>query len=302
MMQRLLIISGRSGAGKTSALHILEDLGYLCIDNLPLSLLPDITERLIRQDHVKKLAVGIDIRNPKLDLENFDVILRQVNTIITPETVFLTAQDAKIIARFSATRRKHPLLDRCQSLSEALATEVEQLKPIAKNAAITIDTSKLNIHELKERIKLKLGQDDRLVVLLQSFGFKHGIPLDADYVFDVRMLPNPHWQLSLRRLTGKDQEVIDFLAQDSDVKNMLADITRFFESWLPSFSSTNRHSISIAIGCTGGQHRSVFIVESLAKAFAQDWQVEILHREAKYWHGHQDFQPSQPDSVRSHQA
>lgn len=282
-MQRLLIVSGRSGSGKTSALHILEDLSYLCIDNLPLSLLPDIVERLLLQNDVKKLAVGIDIRSQKLDLENFDSIMRQVNTIITPEILFLTAQDEQIIARFSATRRKHPLLDVHHSLSDALNAESKRLKTIAVNATITIDTSKLNIHELKERIKIKLGQDSRLLVLFQSFGFKHGIPLDADYVFDVRMLPNPHWQLSLRGLSGRDKAVQDFLEQDADVKNMRADLQRFFENWLPSFSSTNRNSISIAIGCTGGQHRSVFMVESLAQAFAKDWQVQILHRERKHW-------------------
>lgn len=283
-MQRLIILSGRSGAGKTSALHILEDLGYLCIDNLPMSLLPDIVNRLITQDDVQLLAVGIDIRNPELDLNNFDNLLREINTVISPLTIFLTAQDNKLIERFSATRRKHPLFKRYQVLSEAIQAEYEQLKSIAASANITIDTSKLNIHELKERLLLKLGSSSKLVVLFQSFGFKHGIPLDADFVFDVRVLTNPHWHLSLRNKTGKDQAVIDFLAQDADVQKMIDDLTHFFNNWLPNIKQSNRHSISIAIGCTGGKHRSVYIVETLSKLFSEQWQVHTLHRESKQWH------------------
>lgn len=282
-MQRLVIVSGRSGSGKTSALHILEDLGYLCIDNLPLSLIPDIVGRLHAEGHIKRLALGIDIRNPHVDLNDFNHILHAVSSIVSPEVLFLTTQDEQLLARFAATRRRHPLLDRFQSLEEAIEAEEELIKPILHHATIMLDTSKLNIHELKDHIKLKLGQHDSLTVLFQSFGFKHGVPLDADYVFDVRMLPNPHWQAGLRELTGRDKEVINFLEQDSDVSKMLNDIAQFLANWLPSFRDTNRHTISIAIGCTGGQHRSVYLTETLAQRFQKDWSVQTLHRERKYW-------------------
>lgn len=288
-MQRLLIVSGRSGTGKTSAIHILEDLGYLCIDNLPLSLIPDVVERLHVANHVHKLALGVDVRNPSEDLRQFDDVQKQVNTIITPEVLFLTAQDEKLIARFSSTRRKHPLMGArnfgFRSLEEALLTEKKLLEPIADLATLTIDTSNLNIHELKERIKLKVGQGDELLVLFQSFGFKYGVPLDADYVFDVRMLPNPHWQVGLREQTGQDAAVISFLEQDVDVVNMLTDLKTFIGNWLPSFQATNRHTLTVAIGCTGGKHRSVYMAESLAAHFAGDWQTQVLHREIKHWVG-----------------
>lgn len=282
-MQRLVIVSGRSGSGKTSALHILEDLGYLCIDNLPLSLIPDIVGRLHDEGHITQLALGIDIRNPDVDLNEFSHILRELNNVGSPDVLFLTTQDEQLLARYGATRRKHPLLDRFQSLEEAIEAEEALLKPILQHATIMLDTSKLNIHELKDNMKIKLGQHDSLTVLFQSFGFKYGAPLDADYVFDVRMLPNPHWQAGLRELTGRDDDVMSFLEQDSDVKKMLDDIAQFLTNWLPSFRDTNRHSISIAIGCTGGQHRSVYLVETLAQRFQTDWSVQTVHRERKYW-------------------
>lgn len=282
-MKRIVIVSGRSGTGKTSALHVLEDLGYLCIDNLPLSIIPDIVGRLHHEGHIDSLALGIDIRNPHVHLDDFSHILRELNNVVSPDVLFLTSHDEQLLARYGATRRKHPLLDRFQCLEEAIEAEEELLKPILQHATIMLDTSKLNIHELKDHIKLKLGQHDNLTVLFQSFGFKHGAPLDTDYMFDVRMLPNPHWQAGLRALTGRDQEVIQFLEQDADVKKMLSDISQFLTNWLPRFRDTNRHSISIAIGCTGGQHRSVYLVEALAQHFQQDWSVKTIHRERKYW-------------------
>lgn len=283
----LIIVSGRSGSGKTVALSILEDLGYYCIDNLPLSLLPEVSEKLFFEATVNKLALGIDVRTPLADLSQFDEIIAQLNNTISVDILYLTAQDDELVARFGATRRKHPLITHFHSLSDALAAEKNLLAPITKKATITIDTSKLNIHELKQLMGIKLGQENVLTVLLMSFGFKYGVPIDADYMFDVRMLPNPHWQPELRALTGLDTPVQDFFVQNDDVATMQQDIQTFFARWLPSLAIGNRHSVTIAIGCTGGQHRSVYLTEQLAKQLDGicdcRLKIQIKHRELKHW-------------------
>ena len=281
-MKRLLIVSGRSGSGKSSALHMLEDLGYYCIDNLPLSLLPDIVAKLDKENNLELLALGVDVRTPRSDLMQFEQILEQLKQFAAPEVLFLKAREDVLIARYGATRRRHPLTDRYQTLAEAIAAEDTLLAGIARHATLTLDTSNLNIHELQHTLSVKMGQGDRMIVILESFGYKRGVPLDADYVFDVRHLPNPHWQPHLKPLTGLDAEVQAFLQTHQDVNSMQDDILTFLQKWLPVYANTHRHYLTVAIGCTGGQHRSVYLVERLAAVLKTSWPVQTLHRELKY--------------------
>ncbi len=282
-MKRLLIVSGRSGSGKSSALHILEDLGYYCIDNLPLSLLPEIVAKLDQENHLDMLALGVDVRTPRSDLMAFEQILEQLREHGNVEILFLTARDDVLLARFGSTRRRHPLADRYNSLSEALAAEDMLLVNVARHATLNLDTSNLNVHDLKHTLSVKMGQGDQMILILQSFGYKHGVPLDADFVFDVRHLPNPHWQPALRARTGMDKDVQTFLSADESVNEMFNDIEQFLSKWMPVFAAGHRHYLTIAIGCTGGQHRSVYLVDRLADALKAQWPTQTLHREMKHW-------------------
>lgn len=282
-MKKLLIVSGRSGSGKSSALHMLEDLGYYCIDNLPLSLLPDIVARLDREKNLDMLALGVDVRTPRSDLMQFEEIYQQLQKYAEPEILFLNARDDVLLARFASTRRRHPLTDRYSTLSEALHAEESLLAPIARHASLSLDTSSLNIHELQHTLSVKMGQGDRMILILQSFGYKRGVPLDADFVFDVRHLPNPHWQPDLRALTGMDKEVQDFFATHAAVEDMYQDILKFLQKWLPVFAEGHRNYLTVAIGCTGGQHRSVYMVNRLCDVLKAQWPTQTLHRELKYW-------------------
>lgn len=282
-MKKLLIVSGRSGSGKSSALHMLEDLGYYCIDNLPLSLLPDIVERLDREKNLDMLALGVDVRTPRSDLMQFEEIYQQLQKYASPEILFLNARDDVLLARFASTRRRHPLTDRYSTLSEALHAEESLLAPIARHASLSLDTSNLNIHELQHTLSVKMGQGDRMILILQSFGYKRGVPLDADFVFDIRHLPNPHWQPDLRALTGMDKEVQDFFASHATVEDMYQDIFSFLQKWLPAFAEGHRNYLTVAVGCTGGQHRSVYMVNRLCDALKAQWPTQTLHRELKYW-------------------
>ena len=282
-MKKLLIVSGRSGSGKSSALHMLEDLGYYCIDNLPLSLLPDIVARLDREKNLDMLALGVDVRTPPSDLMQFEEIYQQLQKYADPEILFLNARDDVLVARFALTRRRHPLTDRYGTLSEALQAEDLLLAPIARHASLRLDTSSLNIHELQHTLSVKMGQGDRMILILQSFGYKRGVPLDADFVFDIRHLPNPHWQPDLRALTGMDKEVRDFFAGHPVVDEMYQDLFVFLEKWLPVFAEGHRNYLTVAIGCTGGQHRSVYMVNRLCDALKAQWPTQTLHRELKYW-------------------
>jgi UPF0042 nucleotide-binding protein len=282
-VKKLLIVSGRSGSGKSSALHMLEDLGYYCIDNLPLSLLPEIVSRLDRENNLDMLALGVDVRTPRSDLMQFDEILEQLRKYGEPEILFLNARDDVLLARFASTRRRHPLTDRYQSLSEALQAEDALLAGIARHATLTLDTSSLNIHELQHTLSVKMGQGDRMILILESFGYKRGIPLDADFVFDVRHLPNPHWQPELRVLSGLDKDVKIFFETHATVHDMYNDIFLFLQKWLPVFAESHRHYLTVAIGCTGGQHRSVYLTNRLADALKAQWPIQTLHRELKYW-------------------
>ena len=282
-MKRILIVSGRSGSGKSSALHILEDIGYYSIDNLPLSLLPDIVAKLEQENHLDMLALGLDVRTPRSDLIEFESILERLKEHGKVEVLFLNARDDVLVSRFGATRRRHPLADRYPSLQEALTAEEMLLAPIADRATLTLDTTNLNVHDLKHTLSVKMGQGDQMILILQSFGYKHGIPLDADFVFDIRHLPNPHWQPDLRPKTGLDKAVQEFLDTNEHVNTMFGDIYQFLLKWMPIFAEGHRHYLTVAIGCTGGQHRSVYMVNRLSDALKLQWPTQTLHREMKHW-------------------
>ena len=282
-MKRILIVTGQSGSGKSSALQVLEDLGYYCIDNLPLALLPEIVAKLDQENNLEQLALGVDVRSTRADLQEFDHVFEQLQQHGTVDIIYLTTQDQELIARFSASRRPHPLAARFKSLNECIQEEKLLLLPIQLRSTVHIDTSDKSVHDLKHTLLHKLGQTDNLILILQSFGYKHGIPLDADYVFDVRHLPNPHWDLELRKFSGLDQPVQTFLEKSEQVEDMFQDIYNFLEKWLPAFAEGHRHYITVSVGCTGGQHRSVYIVDRLKKALEAKWSVQVLHREMKHW-------------------
>lgn len=285
---QIIIVSGRSGSGKTTALHILEDFGYYVIDNLPLPLMIDAVDNLIGDD-TTKVALGIDVRTPRADLSAFPEVYKNLVNKYgqAVKVLYVTAQESILVARFGATRRVHPLMPTAHNLPNALAKEIELLKPIASHADIKIDTSTLNIHELKEKIRHHLGVDNQVVVNILSFGFKHGAPIDADFVFDVRILPNPHWQENLRAMTGLDNEVQTFFNQYPEVDDMAKDIGVFLQKWLPSFLNNNRYNVTVAIGCTGGKHRSVYIADSVGKFLANklpdSLPIVVKHREKRHW-------------------
>lgn len=294
----ILVISGRSGSGKTSVLNILEDLGYYSIDNLPLSLVPDAAHKLVSESAINRIALGVDIRSPRADLSNFSAIhniLKQTYGEQSVQVIYVTAQENTLVARFNATRRVHPLMAQdiesleqtSYSLPSAIKKEVELLQPIASRADIIIDTSNLNIHQLKERLRDQVGADNKIVINILSFGFKYGSPIDADFVFDVRILPNPHWNPALRSATGLDAEVSEFFADYPEVAELTDDIDKFLTRWLPNFLHNNRHTVTVAIGCTGGKHRSVFITEQLKQRLTASLPTGLTvvakHREKRRW-------------------
>ena len=282
-MKRILIVTGQSGSGKSSALQVLEDLGYYCIDNLPLALLPEIVEKLDQENNLEQLALGVDVRSTRQDMQEFDHVFSSLQKHGAVDVIYLTTRDQELIARFSASRRPHPLSSRFNSLNECIQQEKDLLLPIQFRATVHIDTTDKSVHDLKHVLLSKLGQADQLIVILQSFGFKHGIPLDADYVFDVRHLPNPHWDLELRKFSGLDVPVQKFLESSAQTNEMFTDIYQFLEKWLPAFAEGHRHYMTVSIGCTGGQHRSVYIVDRLKRALEAKWSVQVLHREMKHW-------------------
>jgi UPF0042 nucleotide-binding protein len=277
---KLLIVSGLSGAGKTIALHSLEDMGAYCIDNLPVGLLPAFAEQSEQIAH-DCIALGIDVRTAAL--HDIPALLQKLERTQVPyQILFLDAEDAVLIKRFSETRRKHPLTKGEISLAEAIQRERQLLEPLANRANIRIDTSQTHVHQLRDMIRMRVGlcSSTELSLLFQSFGFKKGIPNDADFVFDVRCLPNPHWETGLRNLTGCDLPVINFLQAQAKVQQMQEQLIGFLETWIPQFEADARNYLTIAIGCTGGHHRSVYLAEQLAQHFSQQkYGVLVRHRE-----------------------
>ncbi|PLW69994.1 RNase adapter RapZ [Pseudohalioglobus lutimaris] len=281
---QLIIISGRSGSGKSTALHQLEDEGYYCIDNLPVSLLPSLVAEAQLEEfaHFRGTAVCIDARNAWKYLADFGQVMDDLPASVESEVLFLDAEESALIKRFSETRRKHPLTTDSMPLADAIARERELLEPISSAATLVLDTSQMTIYELRDAIKQRLlgSRSGSMSVLIQSFGFKRGIPTDADLVFDVRMLPNPHWVKELRLLNGTDAAVRDFLEAQPMTGELYADIRNFLDTWLPRYKESNRSYMTIAIGCTGGQHRSVYLTERLFKNYQEQYPgIHIRHRE-----------------------
>ena len=281
---KLTVVSGYSGSGKSTALNVLEDGGYYCIDNLPLNLLKDFALQGLNSERpVELLAVGIDARNLSNDLSSFPQIIEQIRDCgVVCEVVFLETSVHVLQKRFSETRRKHPLSSKDISLLEAVTLEREILAGVRELADIYLDTSNTNVRELSAIINERVvsRSDAELSLLLMSFGFKHGAPSDVDFIFDVRCLPNPHWEPKLRTLTGKDELVAEYLAEQQSVKQMLSDIEGFLTRWLPHFEAENRSYLTVAIGCTGGQHRSVYLAEALAHDIGQTRdKVTVRHRD-----------------------
>lgn len=283
---KLIIVSGRSGSGKSTVLHVLEDLGFYCIDNLPIGLLVPLTQEATGQaasGRLGKMAVSIDARNLSGELSNFESLyLSLQQTGVTVEIIYLDADEQSLLQRFHATRRKHPLSDDKTSLREAIGNEKRLLEPLSKLADLYIETTGMSMYELRDMVKQRVvgRREQELALLFQSFGFKHGVPLDSDFVFDVRCLPNPYWDTSLRRFVGTDQPVINFLEKDPLSRKMVADLISYLDNWLPSFADSNRSYMTISIGCTGGQHRSVYICEQLGRYFQSRYSnVQVRHTE-----------------------
>jgi UPF0042 nucleotide-binding protein len=281
----LLIVSGLSGSGKTVALNALEDLGYYCVDNMPAVLVPQFAELIASQSansSAFRVAVSIDSRN-RFFLHSLEQSLEALENLgIDYRIIFLESEEKALVKRFSETRRKHPLTDNRTSLVDGIRLESELLAPLAEQAVRRIDTSLMTPHELRRLMRDIAGIESFSgpVLLFESFGFKHGTPMDADFVFDVRCLPNPHWQERLKPLTGLDAEVRAFLGAEPSVGEMFAHIRDFIERWLPNFEQENRSYITVAIGCTGGRHRSVYMVESLRRHFSgKRIHVQVWHRE-----------------------
>lgn len=282
---RLVIISGRSGSGKSTALDILEDNDFYCIDNLPASLLPELIRRtlLSPEQAQARIAVSIDARNQPHQLEQVPQLLEELRQKhIQLDIVFLDADDDVLLKRFSETRRRHPLTNEERSLQEALIHERELLSHLISAADLSIDTSSLNLYQLADVFKQKLldRPASGTAFLFKSFGFKRGLPIEADFVLDVRNLPNPYWIPELRAHSGRDQPVIDYLDNEEEVQELFADILSYLRKWLPRIAANNRAYVTIAIGCTGGQHRSVYMVEQLAAALRPDLDsIQVRHRD-----------------------
>ena len=279
---KLVIISGRSGSGKSSALDMLEDIGFYSIDNLPASLLPDLAKQQLKNNSKNRVAVSIDARNNLDELSRFKDIFKKIPKNIDSNIIFLDANNSTLIKRFSETRRKHPLTTNNLSLQEAIKKESEILDDIASMADLNIETSRMNLHDLRHLISFRIGKKitNDMSLLFQSFGYKNHIPIDSDIVFDVRCLKNPYWEKELRSLNGKDKKIKDFFEKDKDVISMTKDIIKYLEIWLPKFRAVNRSYTTVSIGCTGGQHRSIYITEKIFDHFNDSLNlVQIYHRE-----------------------
>ena len=283
---RLVIVSGLSGAGKTVALHALEDAGYYCVDNLPVGILLSFAAYIADQDlpHYYQVAVGIDARNHPIAIAELPDSLNALQAqSFSAELIFVDASDETLLRRFSETRRKHPLSSEDVSLPDAISQERAVLDQVIMRADVRIDTTHTNVHELRTLIRDQIARRSSGTLGLQfrSFGFKNGVPQDADFVFDVRCLPNPYWDPALRELSGSDEAVRKFLDAMPMVNAMISDVEAFLETWIPKFEDANRSYLTVAFGCTGGRHRSVYMVERLAKRFNEtEKKAVISHRDA----------------------
>jgi RNase adapter protein RapZ len=281
---RLVIVSGLSGSGKSVALNMLEDLDYYCVDNIPAGLLPGFIAYTVRtsEPSYRLTAVGVDARNRPEDLADVPRLVAELRRSgIGCDVLFLRASNDVLLKRFSETRRRHPLSRDGIGLQEALEQEQRLLAPVATAADLTIDTSQISVHELREMVRARVVERPGAgpSLLFESFAYRHGVPDDADFVFDARSLPNPYWEATLRDLTGRDAPVVRFLEGQTEVANFLADVTVFLERWLPSLVRSNRSYLTVAVGCTGGQHRSVYLAEKLAAHFnASFGQALVRHR------------------------
>jgi len=269
---QIIILSGLSGAGKSVALHMLEDLGYYCIDNLPAAMLKAFIAHTVRSNDkiYHRTAISLDARNSDAEIGSVPTLFGELKRSgIDCEALFLVADDQELLRRFAETRRAHPLSRQGETLREAIASERRLLEPIAQMADQVIDTSKLGVHQLRDLIGRRVDPrgPERLSLQFESFGFKHGIPGDADFVFDARSLPNPYWESALRPLTGLDPAVVRFLDEQPSVHEFIEDVARFMNARLPAYRASARRYLTVAVGCTGGQHRSVYIVERLAEIF-----------------------------------
>jgi UPF0042 nucleotide-binding protein len=269
---RLVVISGMSGSGKSVALNMLEDLGWFCIDNIPAALLQSLVAHTLRQDEpqYRRLGVGLDARNRPGDLAGIPALLADLRRSgLRCEMIYLRADDGVLLRRYAETRRRHPLAAEGKSLADAIAREGELLLPLADAADLAVDTSQMSVHALRDLIRQRVDErrEGRLSILFESFGFRQGIPGDADFVFDVRTLPNPYWEPALTALDGRDAAVRRFLETSPAVDVLFNDLVRFLEARIPEYERANRGYLTVAVGCTGGQHRSVYLVERLASHF-----------------------------------
>src|SRR5579863_659008 len=284
---RLVILSGLSGSGKSVALHMLEDLGYYCVDNIPAGHLQAfVRETLLTGDPAyEHMAVGVDARNRMEDIRSVPQTVKKLRADgIECEIVFLHAEDTVLLKRYSETHRPHPLAGEGRSLKDAIKAERDLLGPLADEADMVLDSSRTSVHELRELVRERIHREARvsLSLLFQSFGFRHGIPGDSDFVFDARGLPNPYWEPSLRNLSGKELAVAKYLEKHDLVNRFVADVGSFLDFWIPRFETSNRQYLTVSIGCTGGYHRSVYVVEQLAEHFKkQGRDVLVRHNGLK---------------------
>jgi UPF0042 nucleotide-binding protein len=279
---RLIIVSGLSGSGKSVALHMLEDIDFYCVDNIPAALLKPFIAHTVRGmgDTYPRTAVGLDARNRPNEIETIPALVSELRRSgIDCEILYLHASEEVLLKRYAETRRKHPLVAGGIGLREAIASERKLLEPISTAADLVIDTTHTGVHSLRELIRERIHgrQEGRLSLMFESFGYKNGIPGDADYVFDVRSLPNPYWDHALRHLTGRDAPVMEYLAGHASVRTMIVDLIAFLEKRIGEFALANRSYLTIALGCTGGQHRSVYIAEQLAAHFRRSF-PQVLTR------------------------
>lgn len=279
---RLIIVSGLSGSGKSVALNMLEDLGFYCIDNIPVALLRTLVEQTVATGEAtwERTAVGIDARSRPADIADLPQLVTALRERgVGCEVLFLHADADVLLKRFGETHRKHPLLVSGSSLRDAIQREVELLGPVINIADLTIDTTRTSVYDLRDAVRRRIADRelDALSLMIESFGYKHGLPSDADFVFDVRCLPNPYWEPQLRGLDGRDPEVARFLEAQPQTRELLEDIVGFLEKWLPRYEDVKRTYMTVAIGCTGGQHRSVFITERVAERLGRRY-THILTR------------------------